>query len=601
VDINDLRTEAERRLWAAFPHGESVNLGDGLPTADGFEPDDWDATRTIRAEVINRLLLGAVDPARGHIAKVDLAGARIVDAIDLNGGETGQELLLARCWLDAAPDLTDARTRGIWITACYLPGLTADRLAASGALSLESCIVAGSVQLRGAHISGQLDLSGASLDNPDGDALAADRLVVDGDMFGLGGFSAVGQVSMIGAHISRTLNLGGASLSNPDGDALAADLLRVDGSVFFRYGFGTSGPVRLLGAHVGGQLDLSGASLSCPDGDALAADGLVVGGDMFCREGFRADGQFGLLGAHIGGQLDMTGASLSNTGGGDALAADRLRVGGSMFCRNGFSAVGQVGLFGARVGGQLDLSGASLSNPGGLALDCEEVQAKRLRLDAAVEGWVDLSQAEFGVLELPQLRGQPPMRLNGLSYTDLDPDPDPPVRVRLAWLRRDPAGYHPQPYEQLAAYYRSIGHERDANVVLLKKRRAYRRHRYRHWPAPLRWLAAPVVRVPGLLVDALSGYGFVPVRAFCWLLVALAGGWLALRDASLSGPTTSAGVNTLLLVVDTVVPTSPFGMEGQVSLHGSALAWSMGLQVLGYALSIAILPAITRALGSSST
>jgi hypothetical protein len=39
------------------------------------------------------------------------------------------------------------------------------------------------------------------------------------------------------------------------------------------------------------------------------------------------------------------------------------------------------------------------------------------------------------------------------------------VHRRLAWLRRDPDGYLPQPYEQLAAVYRRTGHDWEARRV----------------------------------------------------------------------------------------------------------------------------------------
>jgi len=42
-------------------------------------------------------------------------------------------------------------------------------------------------------------------------------------------------------------------------------------------------------------------------------------------------------------------------------------------------------------------------------------------------------------------------------------------------LDRDPEGYRPQPYEQLATTYRQIGNEADARSVPLTKQRRRRR------------------------------------------------------------------------------------------------------------------------------
>ncbi|MEV1168414.1 hypothetical protein, partial [Nonomuraea sp. NPDC049784] len=59
-------TKAERRLWNAFPTGETVELGPfqigTSRTAGANAPADghtWGRERSIRAEVIAQLLLGA--------------------------------------------------------------------------------------------------------------------------------------------------------------------------------------------------------------------------------------------------------------------------------------------------------------------------------------------------------------------------------------------------------------------------------------------------------------------------------------------------------------------------------------------------------------
>lgn len=58
------------------------------------------------------------------------------------------------------------------------------------------------MRLIGARITGQLIFNGATLTNPDGTALAADRLTVNGDMLCRDGFTATGEVRLPGAHIT---------------------------------------------------------------------------------------------------------------------------------------------------------------------------------------------------------------------------------------------------------------------------------------------------------------------------------------------------------------------------------------------------------------
>jgi hypothetical protein len=65
------------------------------------------------------------------------------------------------------------------------------------------------------------------------------------------------------------------------------------------------------------------------------------------------------------------------------------------------------------------------------------------------------------------------LELNGLTYGALT---YLPARQRLAWLNRS-ADYSPQPYEELASYYRRLGHDEQARRVLLAKQRQRRRQR----------------------------------------------------------------------------------------------------------------------------
>ncbi|MGH8932336.1 MAG: hypothetical protein ACRDZO_17375 [Egibacteraceae bacterium] len=48
------------------------------------------------------------------------------------------------------------------------------------------------------------------------------------------------------------------------------------------------------------------------------------------------------------------------------------------------------------------------------------------------------------------------------------------MELRLDWLARDPDGYSPQKYEQLASAYRRAGNEQEAQVVAIAKQRARR-------------------------------------------------------------------------------------------------------------------------------
>ena len=238
----------------------------------------------------------------------------------------------------------------------------------------------------------------------------------------------------------------------------------------------------------------------------------------------------------IGDSLDLRAAHLDGKGG-RALTADGLIVTGVMFCDQGFQATGAVNLAGARVG----------------ALGDEK------------ESW-------------PQ-----DLNLNGLTYGDLTYTP---ARTRLDWLNRSvrSVGYSPQPYEQLAGYYRRLGHDEQARRVLLAKQRQRRRQRL--WWA--RWW--------GWLQDALAGYGYAPGRALLLLAGAFVAGWLVFRSHPPApvNPATHPVFNAALYTLDVLIPAPGLGQASYWNPHGTELAVAAGLHLLGWLLAITVIAAITR-------
>ena len=97
----DKLTQPERALWQAFPRGELVDL----TSAWGV----W--ARTIRAEVICALLLGAVPAEPGRIAALRLDGARVTGTLALGHAVIGGPVRLRNCTFDSAIDLSGARAR----------------------------------------------------------------------------------------------------------------------------------------------------------------------------------------------------------------------------------------------------------------------------------------------------------------------------------------------------------------------------------------------------------------------------------------------------------------------------------------------------------
>ena len=195
-------------------------------------------------------------------------------------------------------------------------------------------------------------------------------------------------------------------------------------------------------------------------------------------KGSNIKGEVRLLGATIKGQLDCSGASLKKADG-DALNAHSISVEGSVFLSDGFQAEGEVRLLGATIKGRLSCSGASLKNADGDAICCENmVVTGVIFLDfIQLEGVVDLLNAEVG-----QLKDDPKswpkkgnLFINGFTYDAFYPGVPKEADKRLEWIALQPNNpFSPQPYEQLAKVYRSMGFERDAKKILIAKQEALR-------------------------------------------------------------------------------------------------------------------------------
>jgi hypothetical protein len=323
-----------------------------------------------------------------------------------------------------------------------------------------------------------------------------------------------------------------------------------------------TGAVVLYGGHISGDLDFDWAHLTADGRDeelfgdrvaALFGDAIQVGRHVY------------LQGTTVSGNLELVG----------------LRAGGSVQAQQGLRVDGQLRLRGADVTGEINLAGAVLLNPGGTALDAWGVRAGQLSLlPQRVDGTVDLSHAQVQVLRDDPGRAPAELRLDGLRYTALESAGAADGRLR--WLHRDPAGYRPQPYEQLAAHYRQIGHDGDARTVLLAKQRRRRRQLS---PAGTAW---------GVVQDVLIGYGYRPGRAALWLLALTALGATVFSQFPPRGGRGGIPFHALVYTLDLLIPIVNFGQETAFGIGGRAQWLAYVLTALGWLLFTAVAAALTR-------
>lgn len=480
------------------------------------------------------------------------AGTDLVDDVDPAGPDRDLEAAVVAAFATGAQ--VDAR--GGRVEADVLARLLlSDPDAAGGRVP--------AVRLRDAVVTGRLDLSFAEVAFP----VHLERCVL-------------AEAPRLTGASTRSLELVGCTLPGVE-----ARLVCVRGDLRLTASR-VEGPTNLENAEITGTLQLSGARLIRPGGRALSAGGMVVGGGVLGRHGLTVEGEARLIGARIDGGVLLEGASFSHPDG-TALCLDEV-VTNRIVLSGGFRTDGELRLRGAQVSGEVSLFDARL-RARDRALRARGMTAGELVLvPAEVTGLVDLSRVHVGALRDRATSWPAELRLDGFTYEHLLPV-GPPVDVvgRCGWLRRDAERYRPQPYEQLAAYYRRLGHDDDARRVLLAKERRRR--------ATL----GPVARTAGYVLDGLVGYGYRSWLAAVWLSVLVAGGTAvfgAVPPAPID-PQHRPHFTALIYTVDLLIPIGAFGLRTTYDPVGWTRWVADALIAAGWILATALVAGVSRRVG----
>jgi hypothetical protein len=341
------------------------------------------------------------------------------------------------------------------------------------------------------------------------------------------------------------LALNGSSLPG-----LTAQGATIKGDVFLRK-LESAGVVSLSGAKIGGQLLVEEAELNGGEGLALNAESVEIRGDVFLRK-LKSTGGVSLSGAEIGGQLSFEGAEL-NGGEGKAVNAQGATIRSDAFI-DYLKSTGEVSFSGAEIGGQLSAEGAELDGGEGTALNAQRMIVKGgfiWRKLNAVVGTVDLNAAHLSDLvdDRQSWNAASSWMLIGATYENLLGPLD--LAFRKRWLKngaRFKGQFHPQPYQQLAKFYRETGHRYEAREILIEKEReqrlavraSIRKGRRKaesgvpfsakaalhwSWHVTKRWLSFYVwrwLKIVGnwlwdVLIRYVAGYGYKPWLSLAWL------------------------------------------------------------------------------------
>jgi hypothetical protein len=441
----------------------------------------------------------------------------------------------------------------------------------------------------------------------------------------LTGARIIGHLDLAGAEVTRVLRLEHCYMEEMPNltdsrirsvhiidsrlPGLDAERLRVDGQ-FSLNGTLVEGSLRLINAHVSGELTMNGAKLLNPDGWTLFAGGLTVDGALFGRHGLESRGAIRLGGARLNGGIFLDNATLSADQP-DVLVADNLSVSGRMACE-GVIADGGIRLPGARINGQLTLHGAKIRAKN-TALDFRRLGAQELILTVAepIDGIVDLGHAQIAVLQDDPATWPKDIRLDGLIYESLivpaekewaareaqalvsDTAGRPTIMLaaksRLDWLKRNASGYRPQPYEQLAAFYRRMGHDDQARIVLLAKQRQRRSTQSYGGKA---W---------SYLLDWSVGYGYRPWLAALWLVGLVAAGTIIFHrwPPHPINAGRAPAFSSLAYTINILLPFGQFAQSNSWTPVGTSRWFAYALVGAGWLLATAVIAGVTRVLNRS--
>jgi hypothetical protein len=495
---------------------------------------------------------------------VDISGATCLGSVRLRGARVSG-------WMNAS---------GTRFGCADGPALDADNAVIGGSFTGRQLTSTGRIKFQHARIGGHLQLVGARLRCAGDWALAAGGVTVDGGVWCSEGFTADGEIRLIGATLKSNLTLAGALLANPGGTALNLDsalLGDLDGAGLVV----SAGQLRLVGTQVSGRVKLDGAEFSGSEGKpALIADGLTVGKSLGLG-GIRVSGEVSAYGSRVGGRIVLSGASVVNPGG---TALNLAQAEATDLLCDDMSAVGTVLLTGATVGRQLRMARVRLTSQGSIALDARAIRALELSLLPAepITGDVLLSHSRLGMLRDDQAGRSSPVQLDGLVYDVLAPQL--PARHRLRWLTDGMSGHQPQPFEQLAALYTSIGQPAEARRVLYAKERHQRTAKN------------AAGRLWSMIQDVTVGYGFQPWRAAAWFAALLAVGSVvfAVSPPHVLSPGTAPHFNPVAYSLDLLLPLVDLGQKHAVDPAGADQWFSYLLIAAGWILATAIAAAAAR-------
>ena len=417
VDMDNLNP-AEKKLRQCLQAGETCDLGgENSPRPSRPVPD----VNVVRAAVIRELIIGKAAVSLPTHALIGMSGAWIEGELEMDFASVANPLYFRNCHFDSQIRMAYAECRALFLDgSCLSQGAMLDSAKMQGSLHMRSgpggvftCL--DTLSLVGADIGGDLACRGGHFRGGCGDAIAADRARIGGDVVLCGDLENLRHLDVVG-----DVRFPGAVVKGGVDCSCGLFRARKECALIF------------VNADIGGNLSCSTSQFHVQDAcemKALGGDRMRVGGDFLMDLGFQAEGLTVFNGARIGGNLNCNNGVFNG-----GLSAENVRVAGSAFMRK---ATGQ---------GDAKFTSAKV----GTLADDEQLWGT---LGVVLDGF-----------EYDRFVG------DGVP-TDAE--------ARIKWLakRPDDAPFSPQPYERAAKVLRDMGKSIDAWDIEREKRRLERTER----------------------------------------------------------------------------------------------------------------------------
>jgi hypothetical protein len=480
----------------------------------------------------------------------------------------------------------------------------------------------GGIRLMGARITGGLDLAHLHVPAP----------------LELKNCSIPEEISLDSAEIP------GLSLNGSHTGAIYAPGIKVMGALEMKHGFDASAEVYMSEATIDGAAVFDGGhfrhavaprglppewfALESQMNVALNMHDAQIKGTVAMGSGFQSEGAIVMDNASILGDFICWGGRFINPNN-YTIWAPQSVISHDVHLSDVIFQVpsphisvvnGIVVFFGAQIGGALDVAGVKFA---GAPSDNHGLDASHASIQNLVTIGASFSDGAFEHLNGAQIQfiwddpGSWPkpgkLDIGQLKYQAFVALSPADVASRLHWLGLSATSSDPQPYDELAKYYRSIGDVGSAAKVLIARDDAiYSR-------------ADPIRRAWGKFLKVTVGYGHQPLRTVAWMLAVVLFGAVLVSIGARAGlmrltwPETTAlpagdptaGLNPLLYSLDVFLPFVNLHQEhywwpdetasGQCTIfgrtfpiRGSLLRYYLWLQIMaGWLLSAVFIAGLT--------